>query len=172
MTQLQCSRCVVGHKWFMLLAFALFVGFRSPVAWAQAQCSASTPTVSQPGSGSECADNLWVVEGTENAGPNPGKVLDYGQIELVGVCYYSYPGCTPSIPASSLTVNEDDPRGTAVIRSISSSGEITVDVTGYDQHATADPTPCKCTDNDPQGYTGVSNDTTPVETTETLYGQC
>jgi hypothetical protein len=162
----------VRRPWVCALVLVFCAGASIHPAFAQAQCTA-TATVSLPGGGSLCAANPWVVSGTETAGPHPNKVISYGATQpLQGVCTYSYLPCNPSQPASSVTVSEHDPTATAHVESVSSTGEITVTVQATTYSASANPTPCKCTDASPQGYTGVTVDPPVVQPTETFYGQC
>jgi len=143
------------HKWLAFFAFTACVGLCPCMVSAQAKCTATASVIAPMGTW--CAGNQWGVTGSEQSGPHPGRQLNFGLTPMLyGVCPYSYPPCSLLQTAESVTVEESDVLVNAPSVSVSSSGVITVTVTTIQPSATANPTPCKCTDENPQGYTAVS----------------
>jgi hypothetical protein len=137
----------------LLIVAILFLPPLAPSRALGQSCTVAIPTVTHPGSGTLCANGLWVVEGNEISGPHAGQLIDYGQFNMAGVCYYSYLGCTVTTPDGSLTLQEENP--TSTVSKNVNAGQITVVVTTLEPQATNNPTPCKCSDPSPSGYTGV-----------------
>jgi hypothetical protein len=118
----------------------------------------------------ECVNVGIVVTATEKpGGPHPGKVQTWVTQNLQGVCGYSYIACNANQSAST-TVQQAPP--SVVIMPSYSSGRFTLTVSESQPTAAADPTPCSCSDQAPQGYKGVSISSPKPPLTEFFYGTC
>lgn len=133
----------------------------------QPQCTVSAQVVN-PQTPFVCSGATWVVQGTEGAGPHPGRYLDFGVTQnLVGVCEWSYTACN----GAGINIPEVDPSASIENISVSPSGVITVTVSETMQSASANPVACNCSDTANNGYNSVTmNGTSP--TTQVFHGEC
>jgi hypothetical protein len=152
-----------------LIVFLVFTAGAGHNATPQSpQCSVSAQVV-EGSSAFLCSGTQWPVQGTETAGPHPGKFFDFGATKnLAGVCAYSYTACN----GSGINIPETDPSVGPPAVQVSNSGVITVTVAPVTQSASANPVACNCKDPVPDGYNSVTMNAPTFLPSENFNGQC